>query len=174
VIAHETTRACCIPIGQDRAREEKAQTKESRPGIANAKALAGHWMYPIVDGGAQTPCRSTELRRRPMFVPTTRRSALGGPGGDYGGRGRLRRASIFALRSAIQCEEIAGALRGLVAAVVVHPAGRDEPRVEVTGPPGAADRGAGTFPAAGHLGTANAGSGEWDRTTDLRIMIPPL
>jgi hypothetical protein len=48
--------------------------------------------------------------------------------------GRLRRASIFALRSAIQCEEIAGALRGLVAAVVVHPAGRDEPRVEVTGP----------------------------------------
>jgi hypothetical protein len=31
-------------------------------------------------------------------------------------------------------EEIAGALRELVAAVVVHPAGRDEPRIEVTGP----------------------------------------
>ena len=56
------------------------------------------------------------------------------PGGRLWWRGRLRRASIFALRSAIQCEEIAGALRGLVAAVVVHPAGRDEPRVEVTGP----------------------------------------
>jgi hypothetical protein len=43
-------------------------------------------------------------------------------------------ADVLTRRAVDGREEIAGALRALVAAVVVHPAGRDEPRGEVTGP----------------------------------------
>jgi hypothetical protein len=62
-------------------------------------------------------------------------------------------------------EEAAGALRELIAAVVICPK-KGEPDVR-------GDRTAGEPDRCGTV-SANGGSGEWDRTTDLRIMIPPL
>jgi hypothetical protein len=60
-------------------------------------------------------------------------------------------------RAADGGEEIAQALRELVAAIVIHPEGRDEPRIEVTGRL-AKLIGADVFPQAA-LKTLVAGSG---------------
>jgi hypothetical protein len=42
-------------------------------------------------------------------------------------------AGTLSRRSVDGGEEIAAALRELIAEIVIHPAGRDEPRIEVTG-----------------------------------------
>lgn len=62
-------------------------------------------------------------------------------------------------------EEISGALRELIAAIVIYPAGRDQPRIEVTGRL-AKLVGADLFPQSS-LTTAVAGA----RYIRMRIML---
>jgi hypothetical protein len=77
-------------------------------------------------------------------------------------------ADVVARRAVDGGEEIAQALRELVAAIVIHPEGRKEPRIEVTGRL-AKLIGADVFPQSS---VEDVGSGDRNRTGDLRIMIP--
>ena len=66
-------------------------------------------------------------------------------------------AATLSYRAIHDGEEIAGALRELIAAIVIYPAGRHEPRIEVTGRL-AKLTGADLFPQSS-LTTAVAGAG---------------
>src|SRR5258705_4989921 len=78
-------------------------------------------------------------------------------------------AATLTLRLVDGSDEAAGALRELIASIVIHPRKADR-EIEVT------RRLAGLIgaPKLFPHGVSSGGSGEWDRTTDLRIMIPPL